>query len=619
MTDFVYGNDPATHATDKVNDRPLGPDPTRQVTSTEWNSLANSVLDLRDAIIQSEYLNFVSNPSATVSAAGNVKIRNNAGKLEVSENAGAYLGPTDVIPTCQSANFVSNPSATVSAANEVKIRNNAGKLQLSENGGAYKGFGPLNVIQLSDWGVVGDGVTDNLSIFNAAIASVGSSVAVLVVPPGTYYFSNTLTINKHIILTGHVPQRPGSVSTTLKFNKDIEGLVVAPAGANSVIANLTLEGTLAGTATDVLLSLQCRAIVHDCYLKGPIDQGFLYINGTGSYDCNGFVLSDLYIGDGGATLGGGLSIEGVAGRGLITNVVVAGTSGTGPIAFADDSTTTSGNTYVNCTATTSTGMHQAFNITNANNCVLLNCHQSGTFTSASVVTAPSVILGGTVNAASYSMGGKLTVNATSSSHNGDFFPSADNTHELGNGTYRWEKAHVGTKYTWGADDSLKGIYDDIINNISYVVSNDTDPLALVGRDATGDVVRVGSPDLRPTAPATQNLLSAQWDMDGTADTVFAVGGDGTLSFESTDISGSPGNGTAHSTMGLASIASGANSVTVTNNKCTATSQVFITWYQDSGRAPWWVTVSGGSFTVNIDGNAVADAKFGWLIVNPLTV
>lgn len=88
MSDFVYDN--TTLPTGKVDAAPLVGNAINAIVATEWNSVMQAITDTRSAIQAGKYHGLVSDPTAAVSPSTGVRLRNNAGVLEVSENAAAY-------------------------------------------------------------------------------------------------------------------------------------------------------------------------------------------------------------------------------------------------------------------------------------------------------------------------------------------------------------------------------------------------------------------------------------------------------------------------------------------------------------------------------------------------
>ncbi len=65
---------------------------------------------------------------------------------------------------------------------------------------------PPNWVNVRDYGAVGDGVTDDLPAFEAALAAFDATTSgTLYVPPGDYYWNGTLQLNRRVHLRGSGP------------------------------------------------------------------------------------------------------------------------------------------------------------------------------------------------------------------------------------------------------------------------------------------------------------------------------------------------------------------------------------------------------------------------------
>lgn len=84
-------------------------------------------------------------------------------------------------------------------------------------------------VSVKDFGAVGDGVTDDLTAFNAALASlsaVGSSVGgEIIIPSGRYYLSGTWGIRKRVSIIGtNGGDQPTEAACALLFPKNVDGV-----------------------------------------------------------------------------------------------------------------------------------------------------------------------------------------------------------------------------------------------------------------------------------------------------------------------------------------------------------------------------------------------------------
>lgn len=83
----------------------------------------------------------------------------------------------------------------------------------------------------------------------------------------------------------------------------------------------------------------------------------------------------------------------------------------------------------------------------------------------------------------------------------------------------------------------------------------------------------------------------------------------------TDLSGTPGDGTAHTRTGRAAIALGATAATITNNLCGTTSVVLVQLEDlDATGTHVKVVPGAGSFVVTANAATSAALKFRWLVV-----
>lgn len=137
MAEFVYaGEVPPNNKTDA---RPLTGSAAQHITATEWNNVMQYLVDIRNAIAAGQYHGLASMPAAPASSAGGVRMRNNAGVLEVSENGNPYVKLND------------------------------------------------GVFNVKNYGARGDGVTNDTAAFGAASTALqNAGGGILLVPPGTY-------------------------------------------------------------------------------------------------------------------------------------------------------------------------------------------------------------------------------------------------------------------------------------------------------------------------------------------------------------------------------------------------------------------------------------------------
>jgi len=63
----------------------------KKVVASEWGRVMTAVADLKTAILNARFLGLNRSAGATISVAGQTRIRSNAGVIEVSDNGGAYV------------------------------------------------------------------------------------------------------------------------------------------------------------------------------------------------------------------------------------------------------------------------------------------------------------------------------------------------------------------------------------------------------------------------------------------------------------------------------------------------------------------------------------------------
>jgi hypothetical protein len=141
------------------------------------------------------------------------------------------IEPLTIADLSSTAIVLNSSSATASASGKVKIRNNSGRLQVSENTGSFYSVRSSLIINVRDFGAVGDGVTDDSAAIMAAIASAVSSGGTVQFEPKTYLVNSELLVTSSVILEG--AERSGNNYTIIK---------AGTLGMRSVLA-LTITGS----------------------------------------------------------------------------------------------------------------------------------------------------------------------------------------------------------------------------------------------------------------------------------------------------------------------------------------------------------------------------------------
>ena len=182
--------------------------------------------------------------------------------------------------------------SSVSLAGHANIRYYGGALQSSVEGGSWRSL-LTPTINVKDFGAVGDGITDDLAAFNAAIASISvgysdTSGNTVYVPKGTYFLSKTLHISRGITLLGAGAGQGANGASTLLFNAGVQGVVVhryntsaaESPGDGSVIQGLHIKCSSKSGTNNHGIRLYAYAHVKDCVVTGFAGNG---INIVASY------------------------------------------------------------------------------------------------------------------------------------------------------------------------------------------------------------------------------------------------------------------------------------------------------------------------------------------------
>lgn len=166
-------------------------------------------------------------------------------------------------------------------------------------------------VSVKDFGAVGDGVTDDLAAFNAAIASFTeqsglaspweetnySNAGTLVVPPGWYYLSGPLELKRNIHLLGASgPDGNSFGASKLLFSNTSNGIIVYNTATSStgkgadgaIIENLAIMpiayhtgGSVPAAGTYRGVWLRARARIINCTVAGWPEHGIAIVASVG--------------------------------------------------------------------------------------------------------------------------------------------------------------------------------------------------------------------------------------------------------------------------------------------------------------------------------------------------
>jgi hypothetical protein len=275
-----------------------------------------------------------------------------------------------------------------------------GSVDYGDGVGDRKQWFNLNAeVNVRDFGAKGDGVTDDLPAFNAAIAALGPANEThlgqtLYVPPGSYYLSNTLHLTRSMILRGASGSGPFG-SSILFFDGGITGIAIErldtyPAqpgrGDWSVITDLSLRArNRLGNSPGI--ALHARASISNCGIAGFSGAGIeITSNLGGNSNVNNFAVTYCRV----ETCGShGIFIDGAdANAGYLLGVDCSQNGGWG---FYDSSFL--GNTYLACHAAANSLGSYKVDDPNAR-CTFVGCYHEGGQPTPDLGASRSLWLGG---------------------------------------------------------------------------------------------------------------------------------------------------------------------------------------------------------------------------------
>lgn len=140
-------------------------------------------------------------------------------------------------------------------------------------------------VSVKDFGAVGDGVTDDLQAFNAAINSLSDSSSSvggeIIVPSGQYYLSGTWEIKKRVTIIGtNGGDQPTTSACALLFPKDVDGIRFSSSldsgtttdSMNSRLVGIEVRAIENGTKGCGIKSTATVSIEH-CFVRNFAEHG----------------------------------------------------------------------------------------------------------------------------------------------------------------------------------------------------------------------------------------------------------------------------------------------------------------------------------------------------------
>jgi len=238
------------------------------------------------------------------------------------------------------------------------------------------------------FGARADGTTDDQPAMQAAIDLAGTpaypSGQSVVLPRGSYKIARPLIFDRQVMVMGE-----GYINTTLQVDAGQIGLWVKyPGGVNTSIRDLGVRAAgQAGTPPGMLIEGKC--IAANMFITGFGGNGISIIADTQATNANGTALTNIQCASNG---GYGLYVSGRDANGCLFQNVQCTDNPLGEFYEASGL----GNTYVQCLAESGAGGHigyQAPNLSATN--LFLGCYQENAL-AASIISQPSVVIGGTL-------------------------------------------------------------------------------------------------------------------------------------------------------------------------------------------------------------------------------
>lgn len=254
-----------------------------------------------------------------------------------------------------------------------------------------------DIVSVKDFGAVGDGVTDDLSAFNAAMAyfGAGTTGGEILIPAGVFYLSDTLLIQKRLTLRGtHQGETPLTAGTRLLFAANKTGVRVhssieSPAGTSGAQTNIRglcvhSLGGASGHGIHASATVHLQEVIINGFGEDGLHVAADAVGGTGL--ANLWTAHTCRFAENGRD---GLHAEGNDANAGLAEVVDC--SSNGRWGFYDGSGL--GNTFVAChSASNVVGSYKT--VGNSAQCVFVGCYVEGYGDYGTELVQPTIILGG---------------------------------------------------------------------------------------------------------------------------------------------------------------------------------------------------------------------------------
>lgn len=271
----------------------------KKITAAEYNALIAAVTDLRTAILSGQYHGLVSTPSAPVSAAGALRLRDNAGVLEQSVSGAAYA-PVTPDTSAGVRGFVPAAGLPVS---RLAAGTAAGQV-VTYNGTAWEAR--AGVIDVRDYGTIDvTGAVDCAPAINAALQAhrTGAARGIVTLPAGRLRLSSSIITESMVTLRGE-----GRGNTILAPDAGVTAIVVAkgslaPHGGSSdfaMIGAFEIDGPEAylqwdGAAANGITLASNGVLLHDIYIHDMQTHALEITSSPSGTNANCFQVRNLLV------------------------------------------------------------------------------------------------------------------------------------------------------------------------------------------------------------------------------------------------------------------------------------------------------------------------------------
>lgn len=141
------------------------------------------------------------------------------------------------------------------------------------------------VVSITDFGAVGDGVTDDYAAIMAAHDSLPSTGGLIVAPRGIYRHTSSLAFTKRVMLYGEGTHYINGSASATEFLKDFNGEGVVLSGAGSTVESCGFRGDTGNTGDGIVIKAGRVSLV-DVAVFAMGNDGVRVGTDAGGENCN---------------------------------------------------------------------------------------------------------------------------------------------------------------------------------------------------------------------------------------------------------------------------------------------------------------------------------------------